>query len=356
MLAARWRRADCPTHPWRIPLAAVTTALLDAVVRSCGLSRMPHGPIVYLNVSHQQLDRPNVIRAILRWANARFVVMVHDLIPLNYPEYGRPGQAARHRRRIETVRRLADGILANSAATRDLLRDALVGCTTPVRVVPLGVEPAPSSQMFPAPATSDQAEATNPPYFVCLGTIEPRKNHLTLLHAWRQMAQAGGNLPHLYIVGRRGWENEMVIDLLERCAPIRPYLHECNDLPDQAVRALLRGARALLMPSFAEGYGLPLAEALSEFTPVICSDLPAHREIGGDVPDYLDPLNGLAWIEAIQDYAHPESSRRAAQRTRHADWQPPRWQPHMQSALDFLDRIGRVPVAVELGEAIAAPT
>ena len=181
---------------------------------------------------------------------------------------------------------------------------------------------------IPAPATPTAVPADS--YFICVGTIEPRKNHLLLLNLWRAMA---GKLPRdavprLIIVGRRGWENEQVIDMLERCTALQGHVEELNGCSDQRLQELLRGARALLLPSFAEGYGMPVAESLSVGTPVICSDLPALREAGGDVPDFLDPLDGPAWSAHILDHfrAGPLHS---AQKQRLAQWRPPSWEDHI---------------------------
>ena len=95
------------------------------------------------------------------------------------------------------------------------------------------------------------------------------------------------------------------------------------------VASLLAGARALLFPSFAEGYGLPLAEALALGVPALCSDLPALREVGGEVPDYLDPLDGAALAPRRAGLRRSRLSR-AAPRSSAAsrDWRAPGWDAH----------------------------
>jgi Glycosyltransferase len=138
------------------------------------------------------------------------------------------------------------------------------------------------------------------PYCVVLGTIEPRKNHLLLLHIWREFA-AEPAPPTLVIVGRRGWENEMVVDILDRCAAIAPIVREFGDLADAEAQALLAGARALLLPSFAEGLGLPLLEAGAAGTPCIVSDLPAFREVAPAGARFLSPIDGPGWKQAIRN-------------------------------------------------------
>ncbi|WP_245818244.1 glycosyltransferase family 4 protein [Muricoccus roseus] len=291
------------------------------------------GPKVFLLVSHRALERERPIQ-VMQEAGCAFVPLIHDLIPATHPEYARPGQADRHLKRISTTAALADAIIVNSAHTAAALRPHLGAreIPPPVTVAPLGIESPPMVN----PALPAE------PYFVVLGTIEPRKNHLLLLHLWRDLAaRMGRRTPHLLVVGRRGWENENVVDILERCDALRGTVREMGQVPDREVWEILRGARALLFPSFAEGYGLPLAEALALGVPAICSDLPALREVGGNVPDYLDPLDGIAWRAAILDYADPSSTARAEQLSRLAGWRPPRWESHFARVDEVLAGLAR---------------
>jgi glycosyltransferase involved in cell wall biosynthesis len=286
----------------------------------------------YLLVSHRHLHREAALATALRRAGAAFVPLIHDVIPLEFPEYGRPGEAARHLRRMTTVARLAAGVVANSAATATALAPYLPD-TVPVHVAPLGVPPA---------SADGSAEASERPYFLCVGTIEPRKNHLMLLHLWRRLvALYGDTIPRLTLVGRRGWENENVLDLLDRCPSLKGHVVELGTVPDTRLAALLRGARALLMPSFAEGFGLPVAEALAHGVPVLCSDLPALREAGQDVPEYLDPLDSQTWHEAVMHYAADSAPRREAQRARLTSWRCASQQEHVASVLDFVEACAR---------------
>lgn len=174
---------------------------------------------------------------------------------------------------------------------------------------------------------------------MCLGTIEPRKNHLLLLHLWRHLAEIlPASVPRLVVIGRRGGENEQVVDMLERCPALTDHVEELGGCPDARLSALLRGARALLMPSFAEGYGMPVAEALAVGTPVIASDLAALREVGGDVPDYLDPLDGPGWKAAILDHA-ARGAAYQAQMARLAGWHKPTWAEHMAIVAEAIERL-----------------
>src|SRR5262249_12794230 len=111
---------------------------------------------------------------------------------------------------------------------------------------------------------------------------------------------------------------------------------ERNNLPDAEVARLLKGAQALLLPSFAEGFGFPLVEALALGVPVLCSDLAALRENGGGVPEYFDPLDGAAWRAAVLDYSLPISPRRDAQLVRIEGWIPPSWGNHFAAVKELI--------------------
>ncbi len=307
---------------------------LQAVLRpsSWPLRRQGIRP-VYLLISHRHLHRRDRVARALATSGACLVAFVHDLIPIQYPEYARPQHAEIHLRRIRTVAALADAVIVNSTATGAALRPYLdqAGRSPPVLMAPLGVDPR---------AVGAMADPVPGPYFVYLSTIEPRKNHLLLLHIWRRLAETlGSGTPRLILVGRRGWENEMIVDMLERSDTIRPYVSELAEITDARIGGLLHGCRALLFPSFAEGFGLPLAEALMAGVPVLCSDLPALREVGGDVPDYLDPLDGAGWLQGVMEYLAEPSPRRAAQIGRMGRWQAATWPAHLEAALAFIDAL-----------------
>ncbi len=307
-----------------------------AVLRLMGKSHICNSPedSICLSLSHQMLHEAVKLRQ-SRPKNGKLVIFLHDLIPSEFPEYARPGGAAKHDLRIKNSLSLADGIIVNSQTTAESVSRFASGKFTipPLHVAPFGVE----SVLPPTEAKG----AGGKPYFLCVGTIEPRKNHLLLLQAWRRMAETlpHAEIPKLILVGRRGWENENIVDLLDRCAALRDLVEERGRASDQEMRTLLLGARAVLLPSFAEGFGLPVIEALSVSVPVIASDLPVFREFAGDVPDYADPLDGPAWIRHILDYAHPHSSMRARQVERIRDWIAPCWSDHFGGIFEFLDRL-----------------
>lgn len=279
---------------------------------------------VYLNVSHEGLNSVQGMRSLARAQRMKPMFLIHDLIPLTHPEYVRPGDSEKHEMRMRTVLSSAHAVVCNSRHTLGELTDFAERQKLPVPhtvVSPLGIE-----DEFDGPQPETPG---GHPFFLTIGTIEPRKNHLVLLHAWRTLVEKlGPQAPKLIIVGRRGWENENVVDIIERCRRLGDHVLECNRLPDAHLRWLMRQSRAVLFPSFAEGFGLPLFEALALHVPVICSELPVFRDIAGSAPNYLDPIDGLGWARAVEAYAAPDSPERAAQMARLASVSVPRWRDH----------------------------
>lgn len=285
---------------------------------------------VWLTLSHAKLHLRAPFER-LRGAGIGLVALVHDLIPLAFPEYARPGEAERHRARIATLAACATGLLCNSAATERELLAALPPSSQdlPRCVLRLGLDTLPLPEAEPGPAG----------HLLAVGTIEARKNHAFLLAVLRGLAESRPDPPRLVLVGARGWEAEAAIDLIERSARLAPLLTEAGRVSEAELATLYAGAAALLLPSFAEGYGLPLVEALAAGCPCVVSDLPALREVGGTIPEYLDPLDGPAWAQAMLEYTTPGHPRRHGQLQRLAGFRPPGWEEHFEAGLAFLDEV-----------------
>jgi glycosyltransferase involved in cell wall biosynthesis len=286
-----------------------------------------------LNMGHSGLEWPEY-GTWLRRRQLKPIFMVHDLIPLTHPEYCRPVEHAKHARRMETMLRTAAAVVTNSKATLRSLSDYAAGRGLPM----------PPAMAAPLASSAVTSKNVDPPlagsYFVMLSTIEPRKNHWLILHVWRRLIERlGAQAPRLVVIGQRGWECENVLDLLERCDTLRGFVIEKPGCSDTEVQAYLRHSQALLFPSFVEGYGLPLIEALSLGVPVIASDLPVFREVAEDIPEYLDPLDGKGWMDSIESYRDPRSPRRTAQVHRMSRFKAPTWAAHFELFEQLLEQV-----------------
>ena len=305
--------------------------LISGIIKSYAI-HMTH-PTFLLNTGHISLGNSDYPR-LTRRHGIKPIFFVHDLIPMQYPEYCSPGEDLRHQKKIHHVLTLGHGIITNSQTTEDELRHYAKQMSTPI--------PPTTVALLGAGWTRTPAgnAPINKPYFVILSTIEPRKNHLLLLQIWRKLVQKKGpSTPHLFIIGQRGWDCENAIDLLERCPLLQETVTEVPHCSDAMLVSYLHYSQSLLFPSFVEGYGLPLMEALSLRVPVIASDLPVFREIAGEVPEYLDPLDGKQWEAVITEYSTPKSSQRAAQLERLSHWQAPTWGEHFMKVKALLTQI-----------------
>ncbi len=334
-LTLRWEGQDAmghgaePRSVWSI-YGRVLGSLLLGGMYPLALRRW-WGPkhAIFIVVSHHHVASQPAIRRLCRSYGLKTVCFVHDLLAVDYPEFFPRWWAGWFTRIAKNSRDSFDAIIVNSECTAKSLSEHhyLQGGASapPVFVAPLG------TRVFPH--TPVPADLKARPYFVILGTIEPRKNHLMLLNLWARMAELhdpSHPVPRLIVIGARGWENEQIIDMLERSKRIRRVVTERNNVADPELAEILSGARALLMPSMAEGYGMPLAEALGSGIPVICSDIPVFREIGLDAPDFIDPLDTKAWQARILEYAQPDSTVRQAQMERLTQWSAPTWAQHFQ--------------------------
>jgi glycosyltransferase involved in cell wall biosynthesis len=255
----------------------------------------------YINVSQY----PLAIEGAFDWALARPdvkpIFFIHDMLPLEMPEYFRAGEKAAHQRRMENVARHAAGAIVSTETSKNALLNHLA--TLGRRHLAVLIAPLPISPIFSEEEPRDR-DLPDEPYFIQCGTLEPRKNHLMILHLWRELvAKHGEAAPKLVLVGARGWKNEDVVELLERRPGLKNHVLEVSGLATPSLKRLMKGARALLMPSFGEGYGLPLAEALAVGTPAIASDIPVFQEIAGDRFTALSPIDAQGWMRTIEAFA-----------------------------------------------------
>ncbi|HEX9793020.1 MAG TPA: glycosyltransferase family 1 protein [Planctomycetota bacterium] len=204
-----------------------------------------------------------------------FVLLVHDARAWDAPQLVSAGRRWWLRRTIPHAARAAAAVVTPSQATADRLQALFPGCTA--QVVPNGCDHLPLDQHWSAGA---EARAD---LLLAVGPWDRRKDLPTLLQAWSRLAPR----PRLRLVGRPAGQ--------------LPDGVEAGPASDVELAGLYRRAAVTICPSRYEGFGLPLAEALAQGCPVVASDLPAHREVGGAVARYFAPGDVAALAAAISE-------------------------------------------------------
>lgn len=314
-------RAAAEADLRRLSLDRCRPAGLGGMLRK----HLPRGT-AYLNVGHSNLEA-GTLAAIRDVPDMRITVLVHDTIPLDHPEFSARGVPPKFAAKLAAIGDHADLVICNSHATAADVQRHLAPRGHVPRLIRahLGVDP-------PCPDFDALAQQPAPgrPWFVTVGTIEPRKNHALLLRVWQELSDEMAAPPLLFIVGRRGWRNEDVFRMLDTAPFMERSVFEMNTLSDGALAALVSGARALLFPSLAEGYGLPPLEAAALGVPVLATDLAVYREVLGDFGVYLDGRDPYSWRKKIIELTRDAGAKGSAES---AGLAVPAWADHFDIVL-----------------------
>jgi alpha-1,3-rhamnosyl/mannosyltransferase len=181
--------------------------------------------------------------------------------------------------------RAADLVVADSRATAHLVRHLVGTAASQVVVVPAGRSSG-LDPVDPASARQQVSERFGPPeeFMLAVGTLEPRKDHATLLQAVKR----GGSVPLLVIAGSIGWRSRGILGLVRR-AESEGWARYVGRVSDHELASLYSAARLTLCTSIYEGFGLPVLEAMACGCPVLCSWSSSLPEVGGVAARYFRP-------------------------------------------------------------------
>jgi glycosyltransferase involved in cell wall biosynthesis len=290
------------------------------------------------------VERAELYRG-LRGDGVHLAALVYDLLPQQHPEWFEPSLVRVSDRTIAAQAAHAELLVAISRHTATSLVDWAhhQGLRpVPPEVIALGADATPATRPSVAEGAPAAGEAATPlppelagvRYVLAVGTVEPRKNHTTLLDAFERVWHAEPDA-HLVVVGRPGWHNEAVIDRLRRHPEAGRRLHWFRAAGDDLLATLYRHARAVAVTSITEGYGLPVIEAMAHGVPVLSSDGGALVEAGGDMVEHLGATDVGAWVDAlVRQLTDDDLDRR--RRDQLAGYQVPTWAETGRQVADLL--------------------
>ncbi|MGH3517118.1 MAG: glycosyltransferase family 4 protein [Haloechinothrix sp.] len=267
-----------------------------AAMWQAGVPYWPGGDAVHAPTPLAPPGRP----AFGRFRNASLAVTVHDTVPWSHPHTLTRRGVSWHKAVINRAARRADVIVVPTRSVADELAERVPGGAR-VQVIGHGV-----ADVFTAAEDAqvrvDVAHLDLPArYVVAVGTLEPRKGLDVLIDAIARLYRAGHPAPHLLLVGQPGWGGLDPLTLAAQCGLPAGAVRVLGRLPDLELAAVLRRAAALAAPSHAEGFGLPVLEAMAAGVPVIHSDAPALMEVAGAAGVAVPRGDAGALADAVRD-------------------------------------------------------
>lgn len=261
--------------------------------------------------------------------HARSVVTVHDLFFLEHPLATAHEIRRDYARLVQSHVARADAIMVNSETTANEVVDKLGVDRDGVTVVHAGLDPR-----FLASGSTRGGED----YLLSVATLEPRKNLPVLLEAVSMLRERGWD-GTLRIAGGGGLDSARVDERIDRLG-LGGVVKKLGYVDGASLPSLYRGARAVVMPSLWEGFGLPLLEAMASRVPVVASDIPVHHEVAGDAALFAPPGDVAALADAIETVVSDDDVRRrlvASGRERVARFS---WDRSARQALELYRKLG----------------
>lgn len=219
--------------------------------------------------------------------SAPLVVTCHDLMYHHFPQFISPECAARLERGTQKAAARSAYWLCNSEHTRQDLITTFGVAPARTAVTPLGV----GDGFFAA----EEAEEEQEPYFIFVGSVEPKKNLPMLIEAFAQAKQAGLEA-RLKIAGRASWQSGVLTATIRRNPVMEEHVDFLGFVDFDELPQLMARSRGLVLPSRYEGFGMPVVEAMAAGCPVLCTRRGALADTAGDAAVFFDPddVDGLA--------------------------------------------------------------
>jgi glycosyltransferase involved in cell wall biosynthesis len=247
--------------------------------------------------------------------------VIHDLVYLDFPEYGSNKSVRDLTRFVPQALKRASFVITVSGFSKQRIVDAYH--VPAEKILTTFIPPKPPLQISKDQQTELlHKQGIDKPYLFFIGTMEPRKNIVALLEAYRLLPDALRNQYSLVLAGKMDWKYQETKEKMEKLQAEGYDIRYLGYVDDQTQAAAYQGARLFVLPSNYEGFGMQILEALDYGVPCAVSDIPVFHEVGGDAVTYFDHDDPAAIAKSIEQCLSTKSD---PQKLREHVTQCPQW-------------------------------
>ncbi len=293
------------------------TPAQEVVIESDSLLFMPHGGV------WESKEYAQRILGLQNKHRVKLIPIIYDFCPVLTPQFCSRGIRIIFSRYMKQTLAQSDLILAISKNTADDAKKWLtsLGHTPPrLKVFRLGDEIGGGESVKP------KNNALPEKFIICVGTIEARKNHLSLYYTYKLAKQRGVDLPPVVIAGRKGWLAEEAYEIMSSDPEIKDKFIFLHGKSDQELAWLYEHSLFSIYPAFYEGWGLPVAESLLRGVPCLASNTSSLPEIAGELVGYFSPYSPEEILQKISSYTKDTSLRQSVKKKIQQQYKPTSWQ------------------------------
>jgi len=255
------------------------------------------------------------------------VTMIHDLTPILFPEYHSFSSYIAHKLLLKGIIKRADHVIVNSKHTQSDLAEWSPVSRNKSKIVHL----APLTKL----PTNNDLPVIEGRYILTVGTIEPRKNHLQLVEAFENLRNSRIKL---VIAGSIGWKSKKIVTRIKNSSK-KDSIKLIGRVSNKTLANLYQNAEMMVYPSYYEGFGLPVLEAMQYGIPVLCSDSSSLPEVGGKAALYFPLGNISALTQLISEVLDNEQLRTEIQIASKAQAELFSWKMAAVETLELLESI-----------------
>ncbi|WP_424098423.1 glycosyltransferase family 4 protein [Moorena producens] len=304
-LSRDWSFLEVLTRHLEIKNIEIKTIPLPVTISSL-LATVPNPILPYCE---QYLGNPDIVHGtdhvVYPCRKSLRVMTIHDLTFIKYPQYVN-SIVKSYTARVKQCLRWTDLVITVSQSTKQDIVNYLRVNPDKIKVIPQASRYStldlPNTLNLPNTKVESLLKSVNydfaQPYILFVSTLEPRKNINTLIAAFNYLKQRHQIEHQLVLIGQKGWSYESIFAAIAS-SPWKHHIHHLGYLSDQLVAWFYSNADVFVYPSYYEGFGLPVLEAMTLGAPVVTSNTSSLPEVAGDAAILIDPNQPIELADAI---------------------------------------------------------